>query len=160
MEMKNIALLSGAILALTLGAVTAMAQPKGDQCRGVSEQPMMMGVQDGAVAQVEGSEGKICEDGRWKVELKVALDQDADKTYPVCLYYTNVRGDVQMVSLAEVTVEAGEDELKGEGNLFDSPTADNSPANLYAPIFVVKTPGGSCGDGNAALYQSGLTIME
>jgi len=131
-------------LALFLGSSTAFAV-KGANFKGTFEAPFI-DVDTGM--EVQGSEGKLNTDGRYKVEIETATPLTE---YKVCI---NNSMDVPHFLKNEATDEDGE--LKAVGNVLDN----NGINYIQAPSFQVWSGGDSETCNGTLVYESGLAIIS
>jgi len=130
-------------LALFLGSNTVFAV-KGANFKGTFEAPFI-DVDTGM--EVQGSEGKLNTDGRYKVEIETG---DPNVTYEVCIHYVpNMTGFLQ----DKTTDEDGE--LKAEGNILDTVIVQY----LQAPSFQVRLDSANDDCSGTLVYESGLAII-
>lgn len=143
--MRKLATLT-AVSALALGLTTGSAHA----FKGIFEAPMM-----DSSGEVYGSEGKIGDDGSYKVEIEPVTD---DTTYKICLRFGTGLGVAGSdVFVDDVTLGVGETELKAEGDLIALGVLTD-PDDVYRPAFRVYTGGtaDTC-DGDLE-FESGLSV--
>ena len=130
-------------LALFLGSNTAFAV-KGANFKGTFEAPFI-DVDTGL--EVQGSEGKLNTDGRYKVEIETATPLT---DYQVCISNSmNVPHFLQNVTTDE------DGELKAVGNVLDN----NAINYIQAPSFQVRS-GSADNCSGTLVYESGLAIAS
>jgi hypothetical protein len=131
------------IAALTAALCLAWSYPAvAQQFRGTFEAPF---VDVALQTEVPGSEGKIGDEGQFKVEINTAPDSPLQ----ICLVTENL----EPLFLADV-VSDEDGELKVEGTL---PLGASIPTTLQAPRFQVLTGApATCGGG--VVFESGLTV--
>jgi hypothetical protein len=131
------------IAVLTAALSMAWSYPAvAQQFRGTFEAPFVdVALQTG----VPGSEGKIGDEGQFKVEIQTA----PGSAFQICLVTENL----DPLFLADV-VSDEDGELRVEGTL---PLAPGTPTTLQAPRFQVLTgASGTCG--GTLVFESGLSV--
>jgi hypothetical protein len=140
---ERIIVLTAALYLAWVSGSIAQGGPR-TSFRGTFEAPFV-----DVVAQVEvaGSEGKIGDEGQFKVEIETA---QAATAFQICL----VTANLAPLFLADA-VSDEDGELKVESTL---PLAPGTPTTLQAPRFQVLTGApGTCG--GTLVFETGLTVI-